>query len=96
MYINVNYDSLKLTNDGLNYGEILLYSLIVSYFESGTECYPSNEYLSELFATSTRNIQMWLTRLKKGDYVMTEYEDGKRYLTPGERFFTGGMKNSSC
>lgn len=95
MYINVNEDTFKLINDGLNYGEILLYSLITSYCESGRECFPSNEYLKELFHTSERNIQIWLKKLREEELIKYEYENGKRYLAPDEKYFTTKTKNLS-
>lgn len=82
MYIHTEFDVFKYIDDGLNYGEIYLLSLITSYYESSREFYPSNEYLSNLFHTSERNIQKWLKKLKDHKLICFEYEDGKRFILP--------------
>ena len=81
-FIVVEQKYLKLIDEGFNYGEILLYCLIISYYNNSQDCFISNERLANIFHTSKRNIQNWLKRLKDKQLIKYEYSDGRRYLTP--------------
>jgi len=81
-YINVKINNLHLIEEGFNYGEILLYSVILSFYENSQECFISNEGFAKMFHTSKRNIQIWLKKLKDNKLIRYEFDDEKRYLYP--------------
>ena len=94
-FIIVKRKYLPFIEEGLNYGEILLFSMIISYYENSQECFVSNEGLVKIFHTSKRNIQIWLKKLKEDKYINYSYENGRRFLVPGEKYFAFGVKDSS-
>lgn len=81
-YIIVKQKYLNLIDEGFNYGEILLYCVILSYYENSQDCFISNDRFASMFHTSKRNIQLWLKKLKENNLIKYEYDNDRRYLVP--------------
>ena len=74
MYINVDEKLIRLAREPteLNYGEILLLSLIKSM--SADEFFMSNEAIANLMCTSVRSVKRWLSNLSKHKLIEVYYD----------------------
>lgn len=77
MFVSVDDKLLKLAREptNLNYGEIILLSLIKNL----DDFYMSNEAIAELFGTSIRTVKRWLSNLTELKLIVIYYdsENGK-------------------
>ena len=75
MYININENSLKLVKKptSLNYGEIILFSLIKGMSDDD-RFFMSNEAIAELMGSSVRTIKRWLQNLHQQNLI-TSYTE---------------------
>ena len=88
---SVRYDSNISANAKLLFGEITALCNDKGY------CWATNEYFADLYDTSNRTIQRWLTDLKDAGYICTEDESTSRkiYIVTGDKNVTGGMTKMS-
>ena len=71
---SVRYDTNISANAKLLYGEITALCNEKGY------CWATNEYFADLYDTSNRTIQRWLTDLKNAGYIYTEDESTSRKI----------------
>lgn len=88
-YVYIDWNLIKVLNDlGITNGkEIMLFSKIISLSKKDKACTASNDYLSDFFCTTDRNIRKYLQNLKdKGLIKVFEQKEGlkttTRYIYP--------------
>ena len=76
MYIRIDSRVLELARapTELGYGEILLFSQIVSLSEKG-KFFMTNKAIADLFCTSERTVKRWIANLKSKGLIDIFYED---------------------
>jgi len=76
MYINIDCRLFKLAREptSLNYGEIVLLSLIKGMQSKGG-FFMSNEAIAETLETSVRSVKRWLSNLNKLNLIETYYDE---------------------
>lgn len=88
-YVYINWKLIKVLNDLeiTNGKEIMLFAKIISLSKKEKACKASNDYLSDFFCTTDRNIRKYLQDLKeKGLIKVFEQKEGlkttTRYIYP--------------
>ena len=88
-YIYIDWNLIKVLNNyGITNGkEIMLFAKIISLSKKENACKASNDYLSDFFCTTDRNIRKYLQDLKeKGLIKVFEQKEGlkttTRYIYP--------------
>ena len=60
----------------------LLYTIITSLAKTNNTCFASNDYLAKLLNTSTRHVQRCLLDLKNKGYIIVDFVNEIRTITP--------------
>lgn len=94
---DIRYDQNITANAKLLYGEITALCNEKGY------CWATNKYFSELYGTSIRSIQTWISSLEEWGYIKTRLKEtelgSQRYISlspaspPREKNFTPPCKN---
>ena len=70
----------KLHENGINYGEIMLYGKILSMSSNGGKCIAHNSYFAKILNTTERNVRRYLSSLKEKNFLRV-YEIKKNGIT---------------